>query len=121
LASPVRDTMKRGKGKRGIGKRGIEKRGIDNNSGLIEVKQTVDRQQLWHGLTPQCAKTSVLLSALAEQIDGNGLINTKVTDEASALEMSGETVLLVEGSSKNIKVTMPDDLALADFYLSSQM
>jgi 2-C-methyl-D-erythritol 4-phosphate cytidylyltransferase len=43
--------------------------------------------------------------------------NVIVTDEASALENSGESPLLVEASGSNIKITHPDDLALAEFLL----
>jgi len=41
-----------------------------------------------------------------------------VTDEASALELCGYHPELVEGRSDNLKVTRPEDLALAGFYLS---
>jgi 2-C-methyl-D-erythritol 4-phosphate cytidylyltransferase len=41
-----------------------------------------------------------------------------VTDEASALEHCGYHPLLVNGRSDNIKVTRPEDLALAAFYLT---
>ena len=43
---------------------------------------------------------------------------SEVTDEASAMELSGQAPYLVEGSAGNIKVTRPDDLALAEFFLS---
>lgn len=100
LALPCRDTMKRGSGE------------------TIDV--TVDRTNLWHALTPQCSRTEVLASSLAHQRSPNGQINKAVTDEASALEMSGESVLLVEGSGKNIKVTLPEDLELAEIFISSE-
>ena len=44
--------------------------------------------------------------------------NIKLTDEAQAMEKIGEDPMLVEGSVRNIKVTMPDDIELATFYLS---
>jgi len=43
-----------------------------------------------------------------------------VTDEASAMERAGQQPLLVECSLANIKITRPDDLALAEFYLRSE-
>ncbi|MDN5971395.1 MAG: 2-C-methyl-D-erythritol 4-phosphate cytidylyltransferase, partial [Enterobacterales bacterium] len=43
-----------------------------------------------------------------------------VTDEASALEYCGYHPLLVSGRSDNIKVTRPEDFALAEFYLSQR-
>ncbi|MDW2144604.1 2-C-methyl-D-erythritol 4-phosphate cytidylyltransferase, partial [Vibrio sp. 1833] len=43
-----------------------------------------------------------------------------ITDEASTLEWLGETPALVQGSANNIKITQPEDLALAEFYLSRE-
>lgn len=97
LASPVRDTMKR---------ENPDKPGV--------VSHTEDREGMWHALTPQFFPTVSLRTAL--QI---GLATQHaITDEASAMELAGQTVQLVEGCSSNIKVTRPEDLALAEFYLS---
>ena len=41
-----------------------------------------------------------------------------ITDESSAMELAGHPVQLVEGTPRNLKVTVPADLALAQFYLS---
>jgi 2-C-methyl-D-erythritol 4-phosphate cytidylyltransferase len=46
--------------------------------------------------------------------------NTAITDEASALEFEGLFPKIVEGRSDNIKITRPEDLALAQFYLAQQ-
>ncbi|MCV5688995.1 2-C-methyl-D-erythritol 4-phosphate cytidylyltransferase, partial [Escherichia coli] len=43
-----------------------------------------------------------------------------ITDEASALEWLGEKPALVQGNANNIKITQPEDLALAEFYLSRE-
>jgi 2-C-methyl-D-erythritol 4-phosphate cytidylyltransferase len=43
-----------------------------------------------------------------------------VTDEASALELAGWQPMMVEGHSDNIKITLPQDLALAALYLQQQ-
>ncbi|WP_417881244.1 2-C-methyl-D-erythritol 4-phosphate cytidylyltransferase [Vibrio sp.] len=100
LAAPVRDTMKRSC--------------VQN--GLNTIEQTVERSQLWHALTPQLFPLIELKSALVD-----GLINQKViTDEASAMELSGYQPLLVQGRSDNLKVTQPEDLALAEFFLSQR-
>jgi 2-C-methyl-D-erythritol 4-phosphate cytidylyltransferase len=53
-----------------------------------------------------------LESALEKQLD--------VTDEASAMELAGYSPRLVEGRSDNIKITRPEDLLLAEFYLRQQ-
>ncbi|WP_416307938.1 2-C-methyl-D-erythritol 4-phosphate cytidylyltransferase [Neptunicella sp. SCSIO 80796] len=95
LATPVRDTMKR----------------ANSDS---KVLKTESRVNLWHALTPQFFPYQQLLDALQQGLD-SGL---EITDEASAIEAFGGEVILVEGSATNIKVTHPDDLQLAEFYLS---
>lgn len=97
LAMPVRDTMKRG----------------DNEGNIIE---TVDRNHLWHALTPQMFRLGVLKRSLESALEKGAL----VTDEASAMELAGHIPKLVEGARDNIKVTFKSDLALARFYLQEQ-
>jgi len=94
LASKVRDTMKRSD--------------AHNN-----IDHTVDRECLWHALTPQMFINEQLINAInvCEHPE-------KITDEASALEMSGLPVTIVEGRSDNLKITREEDLKLAAFYLS---
>lgn len=94
LAVPVRDTMKRADGEGRIG-------------------ATEDRNGLWHALTPQMFRLGLLTQAL-EQALADGFV---VTDEASAVEHAGLRPKLVEGRADNIKVTRPEDLALAEFFL----
>ena len=97
LAMPIRDTIKKS----------------NNNN---EIENTVDRDSLWHAFTPQLFKYAELWEALRTAID-QGVM---VTDEASAMEYAGYQPLLVEGASDNIKVTLPEDLALASFFLANQ-
>jgi 2-C-methyl-D-erythritol 4-phosphate cytidylyltransferase len=97
LAMPVRDTMKR-------------------TAPNGEISETVDREHLWHALTPQMFPYGLLREALASAIDQNAL----VTDEASAVERAGHRPLVVEGHSDNIKITRPEDLELAAFHLQRQ-
>jgi len=94
LASKVRDTMKRS----------------DPHN---EIVTTVDRDNLWHALTPQMFLNKQLIKAIKSSKQPE-----KITDEASALEMSGLPVTIVEGRSDNLKVTREEDLKLAAFYLS---
>jgi 2-C-methyl-D-erythritol 4-phosphate cytidylyltransferase len=96
LATPVRDTMKRSTAAR---------------PSLID--HTVCRQQLWHALTPQLFPTVQLRQHLQHAL-AQGVV---ITDEASAMEWAGEPVHLVQGRADNIKITQPEDLALAQFYL----
>ena len=97
LGLPVRDTMKR----------------VSSNT---EISKTIDRESLWHALTPQMFRIGMLYDALIECKNKN----LNVTDEASAIEQVGLKPLMVEGRSCNIKVTQPDDLQLAAFYLGQQ-
>ena len=94
LGVPVSDTMKRS--------------AVDSR-----VAETVDRQALWHAQTPQMFRLGLLQSAL-EQALAQGRV---VTDESAALELAGQRPCLVRGRTDNIKITVPSDLALAEFYL----
>ena len=97
LGSRVRDTMKR-------------------TDGAGNIVATVEREQLWHALTPQMFPTGTLKRALEEGLALGALI----TDEASAMERAGFTVKMVEGCADNIKVTRPEDLSLAELFLQQQ-
>ena len=94
LALPVRDTMKRA-------------------TATGEVEQTVNRQNLWHALTPQMFRLDALRRAMQAAIR-QGI---QITDEAQAMELNGAAPLLIQGNPRNIKITQKDDLALAELYL----
>lgn len=96
LATPVRDTIKR-----------------TCASGKA-IDYTVERTNLWHALTPQIFALPLLKHCLSLAL-AKGVI---ITDEASALEYCGYQPLIVPGRGDNIKVTYPEDLALARFYFS---
>ena len=98
LATPTRDTMKRG---------------VADSVGGSHITNTVERDQLWHALTPQVFRYSELKNALLKSLDDG----FQVTDEASAIEYMGGAPRLIEGHSDNIKVTRPQDLAMAEFIL----
>ncbi len=80
-----------------------------------EICETVDRSRIWRALTPQMFRYGMLKQALTEHQG-----DLAITDEASALELSGFKPALVEGRSDNIKITRPEDLALAEFYREQQ-
>jgi len=90
LAVPVADTLKRADEDR-------------------RIAATEPREGLWQAQTPQMFRHGLLLRALR----GAPL----VTDEAAAVEGLGYRPLLVEGSARNLKVTFPSDLALAERFL----
>lgn len=74
------------------------------------VTRTVPRDRLRRALTPQCFRYGILRQAY-EQVDE---LDPTLTDESSLVERLGVVVTVVEGSSRNIKVTRPEDLAIAE-------
>jgi len=96
LGCPVQDTIKRADGP--------------------YVVETVDRSTLWQAYTPQMFRFKLLIDAL-EKAANEGLA---VTDEASAIETLGHRPILVQGGKDNIKITHPEDIALAEMFLESQ-
>ena len=94
LAVPVRDTVKQA--------------GQDH-----EIQATLARERLWRALTPQMFRLGPLQEAIALAVADNLI----VTDEAQALEHRGYRPGIVQGGSHNIKVSLTEDLALAEFYL----
>ncbi len=97
LAAPVVDTL--------------QKISSDN-----KVEGLVERQQIVRAFTPQMARFEDLAFSLKAALDNSDF----VTDEVSALTQAGHEVNVVFGRSDNIKVTVAEDLALAEFYLSQQ-
>lgn len=93
LATPVLDTLK-----------------LANDG---EVQKTVDREGLFQAQTPQMFKFGVLTKALESVISNN----THITDEAEAVSRMGGKVKIVIGSESNIKITVADDLHLANYYI----
>jgi 2-C-methyl-D-erythritol 4-phosphate cytidylyltransferase len=79
------------------------------------IVATIDRKHIWRALTPQMFRFGMLRDALQQ---GEG--NPAITDEASALEIQGFRPKIVEGRPDNIKITRPEDLALAQFYMEQQ-
>jgi 2-C-methyl-D-erythritol 4-phosphate cytidylyltransferase len=70
------------------------------------VTTTVDRRHLWHPQTPQAYKAAILRTALQESGDG--------IQEAEAARRLGAHIVVVPGSSKNIRVSSGDDLKVAE-------
>ncbi len=97
LAFPVSDTVKR----------------VDNEGHVVE---TVRREGLWRAATPQMFR----IGALASALEGAQKLGREITDEASAIEGAGGHPRVVACHADNIKVTLPEDLALAELYLKQQ-
>lgn len=98
LAQRMTDTVKR----------------VNNDGSIVE---TLDRNALWRAQTPQMFRLEDLRRALREAIDGG----VWVTDEAMVMEAAGFPVRVVEGPAGNIKVTVPEDLRLAELFLESRL
>lgn len=97
LGIPVRDTMKRTT--------------VDN-----AIVCTEQRDGLWHAHTPQMFRYGLLKDALEKSLaDGY-----EVTDESSAMEHAGYHPVMLEGHADNLKITRPEDLPLAEYYLRQQ-
>lgn len=93
LATPVTDTIKR----------------VENDL----VVETLERGNLRQALTPQCFRYDLLRQAY-EQADVN---DPALTDESSLVERLGHAVTVVAGSPRNIKITTPRDLLIAETFL----
>jgi 2-C-methyl-D-erythritol 4-phosphate cytidylyltransferase len=93
---PVKDTMKRA-------------------DGDGRISETVSRESLWHAQTPQMFRLGALRDAIRRCVDAG----RKVTDEAQAMELTGARPRLVQGHADNIKITQPEDLKLAEIFLTS--
>ena len=90
LAAPVTDTIKETDGAR--------------------VLRTLERARLWRAQTPQCFRHELLRRAY-ELALASGL---DATDDSALVERLGAAVSIVEGGAHNIKITTPQDFALAE-------
>jgi len=95
IAIPVKDTIKQ-----------VDPKGI--------VLKTLDRETLWQVQTPQTFQAKVIREAFHRAME-DGFLGT---DDASLVERLGVEVHVLPGSYTNIKITTPDDLALAEVFLN---
>ena len=101
LAIPLADTLKRA---------------LEPKSQVTHVDATLDRDGLWRAATPQVFRFGVLLRALEAALAAGRM----PTDEAQAIEWTGQRPRLVAGRADNIKVTTADDLVLAGAILKTE-
>lgn len=97
LAKPITDTVKFS---------------ADN----IHSEKTLDRNNLWAAQTPQVFRFGLLLESLQNSLQ-QGL---EITDEASCIEVSGYKPILVKSEQENFKITLQEDLNLANFILQTR-
>jgi len=77
------------------------------------VKETLFRQRLWMVQTPQVFRLNIITRAYEQVVD-------EVTDDASLVEQLGYKVRLYMGAYSNIKITTPEDLALAEMIIGQK-
>lgn len=80
------------------------------------ITSTIPRERVVMAQTPQGFRYSILRQAF-DQAAADGYTGT---DEASLVERSGQDVAVVMGSHRNLKITTPADLELAEFYLQQE-
>ena len=83
-----------------------------NHEGKVE--ETLPRENLWEVQTPQVIRTSLLRQAYAQNV-----ADATRTDELSLVEAMGHPVYLVAGDYRNLKITTPEDVDLAQMWLSA--
>jgi 2-C-methyl-D-erythritol 4-phosphate cytidylyltransferase len=101
LVAPVTDTIKQVSG--------------DDSLLAGSVIKTLERQELRRALTPQCFAYDLLRRAY-EHADVN---DPSLTDESALVERIGARVTIIEGSNRNIKITTPQDLLIAEAFLKN--
>ena len=79
------------------------------------VASTLDRTRLRRALTPQCFRYELLRRAFEQSPE----LIARATDESSLVESLGFEVTIVEGDSRNIKLTRPEDLTFGEILLKS--
>ena len=76
------------------------------------VSESLTRENIYLVQTPQTFKSSQIKKAYLQPY------STEFTDDASVAEAAGFTINLTEGSYKNIKITFPEDIAIAELLLN---
>jgi 2-C-methyl-D-erythritol 4-phosphate cytidylyltransferase len=97
IALPMRDTVKY------VGTDGV-------------IERTVDRRPLWVAQTPQAFRRAWLEEGHRRAL----LDGTQATDDSDLVEQIGKSVVVVEGSGENIKVTRPEDLVIGEAILNAR-
>lgn len=82
------------------------------------AKETPDRNKLWQVQTPQTFSYALVKEAYRKILEQE---DATITDDAMVVErMTSVSVKLIEGSYRNIKITTPEDLLIAEAYLSGE-
>ncbi len=88
---------------------------LSSTVGQNVINKTLDRRQIYLAQTPQMFRLAELIEALTTAD------LSLVTDEASAIELLGKNVYLIEAQQPNFKITYPHELKLAEFLLNNRL
>jgi 2-C-methyl-D-erythritol 4-phosphate cytidylyltransferase/2-C-methyl-D-erythritol 2,4-cyclodiphosphate synthase len=99
VSLPVKETLKR-----------VADEGVEGDDRSPAISATLDRSGLWAAQTPQAFRARDLRRLLDEAAQDG----TRVTDDAQLFDQQGLAVEAVRGDARNIKITTPEDLALAE-------
>jgi 2-C-methyl-D-erythritol 4-phosphate cytidylyltransferase len=80
------------------------------------IAATLPRDEVWHAQTPQIFPREILIRAYQEA----ARTGVSDTDDSALVERVGGEVVMVRGSAFNLKVTRPEDLAVAELYLREE-
>jgi 2-C-methyl-D-erythritol 4-phosphate cytidylyltransferase len=80
-----------------------------------QICGTPDRRRLWQAQTPQAFRFALIRDAHAQAVQDG----FRGTDDASLVERLGQPVAILAGSYRNIKITTPEDLILAEAFLNT--
>lgn len=81
--------------------------------GTLACSRSIDRSQVWMVQTPQTFRGDIIERAFQQEE------SSEFTDDASVVEKLGYTVRLIPGDHRNIKITFPEDIRIAQYYLES--
>ena len=109
-AVPAKDTLK----ECGTGEGSTD----GSQSSCIFVNRTIDRRSIFQIQTPQCFEISLIKAAFEKMYEHPESERKMITDDSMVAEIYSEhKVVVVEGDYRNIKITTPEDLELAEFWL----
>jgi len=107
VSSVIKAAARYGAAIAGVPVKATIKKVRSQEGGVRRVEKTIDRNNLWEIQTPQVFKKDLILKAYKK------FANTDVSDDAMLVEKLRKKVSVVSGTYKNIKITTPEDLIVA--------
>lgn len=116
VAKVIKDARTYGTALLAVQTKATIKKSFQSDDGETLVSSTPDRNSMWEALTPQVVPCELLRQGFAKAAKGN----VAVTDDVSLVELLGEPVKITEGEYTNMKVTTPEDMAVAETILKGR-